>query len=271
MKIAIIGGGPIGLYFASLCQKNQIDYTVFEAAEELGGQITQLYPKKIVTNIPGIDAIVAEDYIKDLVDQINLDKVKLGSKITSITDLSQYSYIINATGRGGFIPRKLTDFSDHFEQDVCNIRYSLKNYNFLTGQDVVIFGGGDSALDWAKQLSEICKVTLVHRRTEFRGNAETISGCGLRVLKPYIYTGIDVSKFEKTVRVSKVGEPDTFIDIPYDYIFVNFGCDLQPVNFVGESCIIYKVGDCAGTTTIAAGIAQANQTFEEITNGEAND
>lgn len=267
MKIAIIGGGPIGLYFASLCQKNQIDYTLFEAAEELGGQVTQLYPKKIVTNIPGFDAIVAEDYIKGLVSQIDLDKVKLGSKITHITDSGPHDYIINATGRGEFIPRKLTNFSDHFEQDVCNIRYSLKNYDFLAGQNVVIFGGGDSALDWAKQLSEICQVALVHRRTEFRGNAETISGCDLAVLKPYIYTGIDVSKFQKTVRVSKVGELDTYIDIPYDYIFVNFGCDLRPVNFEDESCIIYKVGDCAGTTTIAAGIAQADQIFEEIING----
>lgn len=260
----------MGLYFAGLCQAQQIDYTVFEAAPSVGGQLMQLYPQKIITNIPGIPSITAQDYITQLTAGVDPTKILLGQKVTDLTTIvKSYDKFILATGKGEFRPRRLTDFSAHFEQNVCNILYSLSDYTFLTGKRVVVFGGGDSALDWAKQLSEICKVTLVHRRPEFRGNGDTIAACRqLTVLKPFVLKKIDVSKFQKTVTVETAptyaADGATEIHIDYDYILVNFGVDLTPNQIEVSTAEVYRIGDCTGSSTIAAGLVQADAVFAKI-------
>lgn len=272
MKIAIIGAGPVGLYFAGLCQDHQIEYTLYESTPEVGGQITQLYPKKEIINIPGINSIVAEDYIKQLYQKLDPKKLEVGHKIKDLFEVSWADKVIIATGKGEFTPRKLTEFSSTFEQDTCNIKYYLNDYSFLADKKVVIFGGGDSALDWAKQLSEICQVTLVHRRPEFRGNSATIAGCdNLTILKPFVLKMIDVSKFQKTVTVETAPMYSTNgvqeVTLDYDYILVNFGYELKECDFITDNKTVYKIGDCTGTTTIADGIDQANKLFKEIING----
>ena len=144
MKVAIIGTGPIGLYFAGLCETGNVNYEIFEADSYIGGQLTHLYPEKIITNIPGIDEIKASDYIELLKNKINDNKIKINSKITTLDILkNNFDYIINATGIGEYIPRKL----DLENEENYNVLYSLKDYNFLKNKKVIIFGGGDSALD----------------------------------------------------------------------------------------------------------------------------
>lgn len=97
MKVAIIGSGPAGLLAAIKCQENNIEYTLFEADDFLGGQLTHVYPEKEIVNIPGIEYIIAKDYIKSLVEKINLDNVKINTKITDIDALkNEYDYVIVA-------------------------------------------------------------------------------------------------------------------------------------------------------------------------------
>lgn len=256
MKVAIIGAGPIGLYFASLCEQYNIDYTVFEADSFIGGQLTHLYPEKIIYNIPGFESIKSADYIALLASNVDSSKIILGTKINSLEELkTSYNHIIIATGIGEYQPRKL----GLENEEKYNVLYSLKDYDFLKNKKVVIFGGGDSALDWAKQLSEISEVTLIHRRDEFRGNINTIKDCKLKIYLSYIPESLTENK----IKIKSVKTAGFSIDLDYEYILVNFGQLLTKTEFEKLNNVYY-IGDSTGTRTIADGIRQANETFMEV-------
>lgn len=255
MKVAIIGAGPIGLYFASLCEHYNINYTIFEADSFIGGQLTHLYPEKIIYNIPGFESIKSADYIALLASNVDSSKIILGTKINSLEELkTSYNHIIIATGIGEYQPRKL----GLENEEKYNVLYSLKDYDFLKNKKVVIFGGGDSALDWAKQLSEISEVTLVHRRDEFRGNMDTIKECKLKIYLSYIPESLTENKIKiKSVKTEEITNLD------YEYILVNFGQVITKTQFEDLNNVYY-IGDSTGTRTIADGISQANETFMEV-------
>lgn len=256
MRIAIIGTGPIGLYFAGLCEAEKVNYEIFEADSSIGGQLTHLYPEKLITNIPGIKEIKAADYIELLKNKINDKKIRLNSKIIELDILrNNFDYIINATGIGEYIPRKL----GLENEENCNVLYALKDYSFLKNKKVIVFGGGDSALDWAKQLSEISEVSLVHRRDEFRGNAETIQDCKLDLYLSYI-----PHKITKNKILIKSVKTDNLIELDYDYILVNFGQIVQKTEYK-QIENLFNIGDCTGSKTIADGIKQADEVFRWIT------
>lgn len=255
MKVAIIGTGPIGLYFASLCEQYNINYTIFEADSFIGGQLTHLYPEKIIYNIPGFESIKSADYIALLASNVDSSKIILGAKINSLEELkTSYNHIIIATGIGEYQPRKL----GLENEEKYNVLYSLKDYDFLKNKKVVIFGGGDSALDWAKQLSEISNVSLVHRRDEFRGNMNTIKDCNLKTYLSYIPESLSENK----IKIKSV-KTDLHIELDYDYVLVNFGQLITKTKFEDLNTVYY-IGDSTGTRTIADGIRQANETFMKI-------
>lgn len=255
MEVAIIGAGPIGLYFASLCEESGIDYKIFEADSFIGGQLTHLYPEKIIYNIPGIQETSAASYIAKLSAKLDTSKIILGSKINSIEELKRaYNYVINATGIGECIPRKLGIEGE----EKYNVIYYLHDYKFLANKKVVIFGGGNSALDWAHQLSEISQVTLVHRRDEFRGNVETIQGCDLKLFLSY--TPESLTENVVTIKSVKTGE---LTSIEYDYILVNFGQLITKTEFE-TSENVFCIGDVTGSRTIAEGIIKADEVFNLI-------
>ena len=254
MKAAIIGAGPIGLYFAGLCEQRNIDYAVFEADSFIGGQLTHLYPEKIIYNIPGFESVKSADYIALLASNIDSSKIRLGTKINSLDELkTSYDEIVIATGIGEYQSRKL----GLENEEKYNVLYSLKDYAFLKNKKVVVFGGGDSALDWAKQLSEISDVTLVHRRDEFRGNAETIKDCNIKIYLSYV----PESMTENKIKIKSV-KSEVDLELDYDYILVNFGQVMSKTEFEKLNNVYY-VGDATGTRTIADGIKQANEIFTE--------
>ena len=291
--IIIVGAGPIGLYFASRCEEKGLDYLVLEGSDSIGGQITRLYPEKLIVDITGIDSIRSSDYISVLKSKIPNNKIILNSYISSIkngdkieisTGNSVYfcKNLVLATGLGSSRPRPLGIEGE----DKCeNIIYSIKTYEYLKGKSVAIFGGGDSALDWAKTLSEISDdIHLIHRRTEFRGNSDTIKGCtNLKVHLPYIPYLLDI-KDGKAVSVTiKKSNEDSFITIPVDYIFVNFGniasLSTFPFKMSGSFlCVdsnnriegqIFAIGDVCEyenkTRRIAPGIKEADKVLGFLT------
>lgn len=243
--IIIVGGGPAGLYFANKCQNIGFDYLLIEASDTLGGQLPRLYPEKDIVDIKGIDVIKAKDYASKLANNLKKEKVLLKTKVVDIipgdkievkTSTLSFScdYLIIATGLGSSTPRPLG--VDH-EFEVKNIVYKLDDYSQLKDKRIAIFGGGDSALDWAKHLSKISNnVSLIHRRLEFRGNADTIKDChNLAVYLPFVPDHIDIENNKATSitirEVVKEGETPKFTAIPVDLILVNYGNIAETTSF----------------------------------------
>lgn len=293
-KIIIIGAGPVGLYFASKCEKAGLDYLILEGSNIPGGQLSHLYPEKEVVDIPGIDSILAKDYIALLLTKISDKKITYNASVVDIkngdfvevfTEKVHYfcEKLIIATGLGSSKPRPL---GIEGEDGCMNIRYSLRNYEFLKDKNVAIFGGGDSALDWAKMLSKISNgIHLIHRRDEFRGNPETIKDCNnLHVHKPYVPYALNIEGvYAKSVVIKKVSETEeTFEEIPVDYVFVNFGNVASqskfPFKMVGAFLLvddnlqleknIYAIGDVAQYENkkrrMAPGNLEADKVFKLI-------
>ena len=253
--VAIVGAGPAGLYFANLCEKANIDYLLIDASNEVGGQITHLYPEKEIVDIPGIKSIISKDYISRLLEGVNKDKIILNTKVEKIENNSVFAgdftakakYIVLAVGLGFSSPRPL---GVEHENECENILYHLKKFDFLKGKKVAIFGGGDSALDWSKEISKISNhVHLIHRRTEFRGNADTIKDCkNLCVHLPYIPYSLEYENgIAKSVTIKEVrpeGEPEHLETIDVDYILVNYGNVAANCDFGFEKQGLFiKVGE----------------------------
>ena len=151
--------------------------------DKVGGQCIELYPDKPIYDIPGIPKCTGETLTKSLSEQIKpfktnfhlnervqeISKEKENWKITtSKNKIFITPNVIIAGGVGSFEPRKFS-IKDIEKFENNSVFYSIKDKNYFKNKKVCIFGGGDSALDWAVELSEISEVTLVHRRNEFRG------------------------------------------------------------------------------------------------------
>jgi len=285
-SLIIIGGGPIGLYLASKCE----NYLLFEATDCLGGQLVKLYPEKIIDDLDGFEQIKAKDYIKLLIEKINPNSIHLNEKIMSIkrgklikVTTSEGEYfaddVVITTGLGFPSPRPL---GLEGEEDCLNILYSLQDFSFLKDKKVAIFGGGDSALDWAKHLSEISdNVSLIHRRTEFRGNPKTIEGINnLKLFLPYIPYSLNKTGDKCTqITIKKASETENeLITLNVDYILVNYGNIAEQTKFgfnKDETFInvkddysvaphIYAAGDVVNYENKKRRIAPGNNEIDKI-------
>ena len=292
-EVIIIGAGPAGLYFANLCEKAHMDYLLIDASNEVGGQITHLYPEKEIVDIPGIKSIISKDYISLLAKGVDKNKILLNKKVEKIENnvvfagdfSAKAKYIVLAVGLGFSSPRPL---GVENENKCENILYHLKKFDFLKDKKVAIFGGGDSALDWAKEISKISdNVHLIHRRTEFRGNPETIKDCSnLSIHLPYIPYSIEYKDNHATrvviKEVRQEGEPEHLEKIDVEYILVNYGNVASNCDFgfdkqglfveVDENCRIkdniFAIGDICDYENkkrrIAPSIVECEKVFKII-------
>ena len=296
-NIIIIGAGPIGLYMGSLLEEKNSPYFIIEASDHVGGQLINLYPEKDIVDIPGIEHIKAKEFIALLETKVSKENIVLNETVNSIevnndvvtlttkNNVYKCDNVVISVGLGFSKPRPL---GVEHEDEVDNILYSLKDFSFLKGKKVAIFGGGDSALDWAKEISSISDhAHLIHRRLEFRGNPETIKDChNLAVHLPYVPASIEVKdNHALSVSINKViveGEEPEQITIPVDYILVNYGnvpvnspFDLSyngafiKVNELQEAKErIYAIGDACDYENkkrrIAPGMIEAQKIIDKI-------
>ena len=184
--ITIVGGGPTGLFGSFYAGLRGLKTKIIDVLPELGGQLTALYPEKYVYDVAGHPKILAKDLAKNLATQAQLFKpaVVLGEKVLTVenidhedgkiwkisTDRNTEHYsktILLALGAGACVPKKLDiEIPDQWEED-C-VFYSVKSKEKFRDKNVLIVGGGDSAVDWANEFSVLAnKVTLIHRRDQF--------------------------------------------------------------------------------------------------------
>ena len=179
----VIGAGPVGLFAVHQLGIIGLKAEIIDNLDKVGGQCIELYPDKPIYDIPAIPECTGESLTQNLLEQIKpfktnfhlnervqeISKEKNNWKIkTNKNKIFISPNVIIAGGVGSFEPRKFSvKGAEIFENK--GVFYSVKDKNIFKNKKVCIFGGGDSALDWAIELSKFAEITLIHRRNEFRG------------------------------------------------------------------------------------------------------
>ena len=179
----IIGAGPTGLFTAHQLKLIGLNCEIVDNLDKIGGQCIELYPDKPIYDIPAIPECTGEELTNNLIEQLKpfnikfhlserVDELKKNNsnweiKTNKGTKFSTPNVII-AGGVGSFEPRKF-NLTECEKYENNSVLYSVKDKSVFKGKTVSIFGGGDSAIDWALELSKDSKVNLIHRRDEFRG------------------------------------------------------------------------------------------------------
>jgi thioredoxin reductase (NADPH) len=184
----IIGAGPTGLFTAHQLKLIGLSCEIVDNLDKIGGQCIELYPDKPIYDIPAVPECTGEELTNNLINQIKafnipihlserVDEVKKENDNWLVKTNAGKTFstpnVIIAGGVGSFEPRKFAPKEcEKFENQ--SVLYSIKDKKIFEGKTVSIFGGGDSALDWAVELSKNSKVNLIHRRDDFRGAQSTV-------------------------------------------------------------------------------------------------
>ena len=187
--VIIIGAGPVGLFAIHQLGIKGLKAVVIDNLDKAGGQCIELYPDKPIYDIPAVPECTGEELTIKLLEQIKPFKTDFffNERVNEVTQNKENwvvqtsknnkfeaPNIIIAGGVGSFEPRRIPlKEAEKFEGK--SLFYSVKNKDEFKGKNISIFGGGDSALDWALELSKNSKVTLIHRRNEFRGASHTLN------------------------------------------------------------------------------------------------
>ena len=187
--VIIIGAGPVGLFAVHQLGIKGLKSIVIDNLDKAGGQCIELYPDKPIYDIPAVPECTGEELTNSLLEQIKpfktkffynerVDEVIQDKEVWNVKTNNENFFsapnIIIAGGVGSFEPRKLS-LKDAEKFEGKSVFYSVKDKNFFKNKNITIFGGGDSALDWALELSKFSKINLIHRRNEFRGAPHTLS------------------------------------------------------------------------------------------------
>ena len=244
--VVIIGAGPTGLFCAHQLGIIGLKCEIVDNLDKIGGQCIELYPDKPIYDIPAISECTGEELTNNLIKQIkpfNFN-INLSERVEEIKKENNKwilktskgkefisPNIIIAGGVGSFEPRKFSlKNCEKFEEK--SIFYSVKDKKIFKDKVVTVFGGGDSALDWAIELSKHSKVILVHRRDEFKGAQSSVDK--LKELqiqnKLEIYTQYQMSNVvgnESLENIEIKNEEGEIKSFKTDYILGFFGLIMQ--------------------------------------------
>lgn len=190
--LAIIGAGPVGLFAIFEAGLLKMRCHLIDYLPQAGGQLSEIYPKKPIYDIPGFPTVLAQELVENLLKQAEPfgPTYTFGERIETLEKRDERDFILTtnlgtqiqakvvviAGGLGCFEPRKpecegLINF-----ENGKGINYMILDPEKYRGQRMVIAGGGDSALDWTIFLSDICsELTLVHRSESFRGAPDSVN------------------------------------------------------------------------------------------------
>ena len=243
--ILIIGAGPTGLFTVFEAGLLQLKCHIIDALPQPGGQLAELYPKKPIFDIPGYPSVLAGELVNNLMEQIKQFQpgFTLAETAETIEKLDDGTFIVTtnkgtkhkakaiaiAGGLGTFEPRKpiLKDI-EFYEKEDRGVDYFVKDPEKYRNKNIVIAGGGDSALDWSVFLSDVAaSVTLIHRRNEFRGALDSVEK--VQELKSAgkikLITPAEVVGFKGTERIESldIEMNGARMNVPTDYFIPLFG------------------------------------------------
>ncbi|MDA9687720.1 NAD(P)/FAD-dependent oxidoreductase [Candidatus Pelagibacter sp.] len=242
----IIGAGPVGLFCVHQLGIIGLKCEVVDNLDKIGGQCIELYPDKPIYDIPAVPECTGEDLTNNLIEQIKVFKTNfhLNERVEEIkkvekkwitktnkgTEFESTSIII-AAGVGSFEPRKFS-IKEIEKYEGKQILYSIRDKKVFKDKTICIFGGGDSALDWAIELSNTSKVILVHRRDDFRGMQASIDKANQlkEEGKIEIYTKYQLDSVngkEKIEHIKIKHDDKTIKEIKTDYVLGFFGLIMQ--------------------------------------------
>jgi len=190
--IVIIGAGPVGLFAIFEAGLLKMRCHLVDYLPQIGGQLSEIYPKKPIYDIPGYPTIIAQDLIENLKKQAEPfhPTFTLGERIESLEKKAERDFVLTtnmgtvinakvvviAGGLGCFEPRKPEGIELTKFENGKGINYMILDPEKYRNKKMVIAGGGDSALDWTIFLSDLCsELTLVHRSESFRGAPDSVS------------------------------------------------------------------------------------------------
>jgi len=274
----IVGAGPVGLYAAYYAGFRGFRTVVCDTLPEIGGQISAMYPEKLIFDVAGFPEIRGRDLVEGLAAQANSfsPEYVLGDQAVELSDTDDGVRVVTASGLtidakvllitggiGAFQPRPLPA-ADAFTGD--GIVFFVPKLDVHAGQDVVIIGGGDSAFDWALSLHPIARsVTLVHRREAFRAHAGTVDkvrDLGIRLVTSSAVTAVKGDGNVTGVEVTHKQTGET-LQLPADTIvaalgfiasigpLAQWGLELQKRHIVVDTTMatnrprVYAAGDIA--------------------------
>ncbi len=243
--VIIIGAGPAGLT-AGIYARSKMMSTLILESGKVGGQLVALYPEKGIHNYPGYETVQARKLSDKLYAQAESMECEIREyqKVTDIIDGDQKLIVktqnaeyetmsvIIAIGMGEFTPRKM-DAPGENELEGKGISYFLPLKEELVGKKVVLFGGGNSAIEMAMVADQVTETALVHRRPEFRADEINVKNLAESQVRTYMST--TVKSFNGTDRLESITLLDAEkkeIEIPADLAVINIGitADLGVLN-----------------------------------------
>ena len=247
--ILIIGAGPVGLFTVFEAGLLGLNCTLIDNLDKPGGQCAELYPEKPIYDIPGVPFQTAQEHVDALLEQIKpfnydlhlservdlIEEIALENesfwKVKTTEDKEFISKnIFIAAGAGSFEPRRPPNIEEPDKFLGKGVEYAVRSVDKYKNKNVVIFGGGDSALDWTVELSKVAKlVTLVHRRDAFRGAQHTeeqmralVEKGKVNLLTPYLINSIEGDDIVESITLKNF-ESNEIEDYEADELLFLFG------------------------------------------------
>ena len=221
VDIIIIGAGPVGLFTVFEAGLLGLNCLLIDNLDKPGGQCAELYPDKPIYDIPGVPFQTGQEHVDALMEQIKPFKYELylNERVDSLNEINEDNdnywevttnennqfiskNIFIAAGAGSFEPRRPPNIDEPDKFIDNGVSYAVRSIEKYDNKNVMIFGGGDSALDWTVELSKNAKsVTLIHRRDAFRGAQHTekmmrelVKKIKVKLLTPYLIDSIKGNK-----------------------------------------------------------------------------
>lgn len=247
--ITILGAGPAGLYGAFYAGLRQMRTKIIETLPEPGGQLAVLYPEKYIYDVAGLPKIQAKDLVKNLVQQVEQWHPEMyfnerAQELTRLEDgiwrlvtdrATHYTRtVVICAGIGAFQPNRLNNESIERFENGGGVYYFVQDKKLFHRKNLLVIGGGDSAVDWALNLKDYAEsVTLIHRREGFRAHESSVAALMNSSVRVLTYHELRCLEGDSQVTGAVIFDNRTGEEkaIPVDAVLLNLGfkADLGPI------------------------------------------